>query len=177
MPLCRAVCFTSKIQSVHNSVTLQSGLFHVKKYSSVQNRCHSTERSVSRQNTVYAKQVLQSCLFHVQNTVNAKQVSLYRAVCFTLKTVSTKQVSLPMCSKTPMQTIEAHKENNSITPNENTVKTYNENAIKTHNENTTKTHNEKERKKAAALKHTLKLLLKRAMKKSTMMHQLNMLCY
>ena len=120
---------------------------------------------------------LQGCLFHVQNTVNAKQVSLYRAVCFTLKTVSTKQVSLPMCSKTPKQTIEAHKENNSITPNENTVKTYNENAIKTHNENTTKTHNEKERKKAAALKHTLKLLLKRAMKKSTMMHQLNMLCY
>jgi len=28
-----------------------------------------------------------------------------------------------MCSKTPKQTIEAHKENNFITPNENTIKT------------------------------------------------------
>ena len=88
MRLCRAVCFTSKIQSVHNSVTLQSGLFHVKKYSSEQNRCHSTERSVSRQNIVNANRchstelsvsrqkysqcktgvTLQSCLFHVKNS-------------------------------------------------------------------------------------------------------------
>ena len=94
--LCRAVCFTSKIQSMHNSVTLQSGLFHVKKYNSVQNRCHSTERSVSRQkqsmqNRCHSIELsvsrqkhsqcktgvtLQSCLFHVKNSQYKTGVTL-----------------------------------------------------------------------------------------------------
>ena len=155
-----AVCFTSKHSKCKTGVTLQSCLFHVKnsqyktgvtlqsglfhdKYTvntkqvslyravcfttniqSMQNRCHSTVRSVSRQKHSQCKKgvtlqsclfhvknsqyktgvILQSCLFHVRNTANAKKVSLYRAVCFTLKTVNTKQVSLSMCSKTPKHT-------------------------------------------------------------------------
>ena len=60
-----AVCFTSKHSKCKTGVTLQSCLFHVK-------------------NSQYKTGVtLQSGLFHDKYTVNTKQVSLYRAVCFT----------------------------------------------------------------------------------------------